>query len=169
MFADNKKRNQLLNKLLKIQKNKKRHGLTLIEIAMVLLVIAIIMGVVYANIDTGVIGKAQILSIKTSAQTIPILIEKYEFENISLNDGDSLKILTEKNPNNPGYRPSKKEAVTDPWGNFYFICRDEAGVKQVCSYGKDNAKGGEKENADFILTDESSWPQWLSTSKKAKE
>ena len=163
MFRNFKKKNKFAKKLLK--HNKNRAGITLIEIAMVLLVIAIIMGIVYANIDTSVVGKAQVLRIKTSSQTIPIVVEKYEFENESLEEGTSLEILTQRNPNNPGYRPAKKDAVTDPWGNYYFICRDETGIKQVCSYGKDNQIGGEDENSDFILTDESSWPTWLTGSK----
>ena len=164
----NRKR-RLLNALLHSGKRKSKKGLTLIEIAMVLMVIAIIIGIVYANIDTGVIGKAQILKVKSSSQTIPILLERYEFENASLEEGASLDILAKKNPENPSYRPAQKDAVKDPWGNYYFICRDDFGVKQICTYGKDNEMGGEDENADFILTDESTWPLWLTGNQNTEE
>ncbi|MDH5656219.1 MAG: type II secretion system protein GspG [Spirochaetia bacterium] len=149
-----------------IGKNRKKRGLTLIEIALVLAAIAIIMGILYSTISTDPLDKAKILRVKSSSQTIPILLENYEFENPSLDEGASLEILSKRNPENPGYKPVKKDAVSDPWGNFYHICRDEYGTKQICSYGKDNEMGGEDENEDFILTDESSWPLWLSGTKK---
>ena len=52
--------------------------------------------------------------------------------------------------------------VEDPWGEEYFICLDDFSQKQICSYGADKAPGGQGENQDFFLTDQSSWPTWLS-------
>ena len=54
----------------------------------------------------------------------------------ALEDGTRLGVLAQKNPNNPSWRPVDEKLVVDPWGQEYFICLDDLGQKQICSYGR---------------------------------
>ena len=138
--------------------NWKRRGVTLVELAIVLLVIGIIMTIVFSNVDFGVAKDAMKLQIRTSANTLPLTMERY---NGQLSEGDSLLKLTEKNLEDPSWRPLKEEAVMDPWKRPYFVRIGENESIQICSNGKDGEPGGEGENSDFCITDKSSWPDWL--------
>ena len=138
--------------------NWKRRGVTLVELAIVLLVIGIIMTIVFSNVDFGVAKDAMKLQIRTSANTLPLTMERY---NGQLSEGDSLLILTEKNPEDPSWRPLKEEAVMDPWKRPYFVRIGENESIQICSNGKDGEPGGEGESTDFCITDKNSWPAWL--------
>lgn len=140
---------------------KKRKGLTLFELALVLLVLGIIIGIVYANLDIGVVDKAKVLKVKQiQAKQIPILISQYEEKVGSLNEGDSLEILTKKIEESD-WTPVDEELLKDPWNRFYFICSDSSGEHHICSYGKDGKLGGDGEDSDFYLDDKNSWPKWL--------
>lgn len=144
-----------------------RKGLTLVELAIVLLVLGIIIGIVYANLDFTVIDKAQRQAVISSSDTLKMQLEMYESETgNTLNEGDPLSILSQKDPSNPTWSPIKSNAVMDPWKKPYYICNDENGIQQICSKGKDGTEGGDGENADFVLTDESTWPAWLSGKKQ---
>ncbi len=142
-----------------------RSGITLIELTIVLLVLGILIAVLYSTVNLGITDTAKKLAIQQNAAAVPVNLERYEFENPQLLEGDSLKKLAENNPDNPSWRPLKEDAVKDPWKNFYFICSDEIGKRQICSYGADGQPGGEGKNADFYLTDSSSWPDWLKGGK----
>lgn len=150
-----------LRKKLASQKSD-RKGLTLIELAIVLLVLGIIIGIVFANLDFSLPDKAKALSIRTASTQLAMQLERYEFSNPPLEEGDQLSVLAERNPDNPSWKPLKQEAVKDPWGNPYFICRDEYDTLQICSNGADGKPGGEDQASDFVLTDENTWPAWIS-------
>ncbi len=138
-----------------------RKGLTLFELALVLLVLGIIIGIVYANLDIGVVDKAKKLKIKqVQSKQIPVLIQRFEEEVGPLSEGDSLEILT-KNHENTSWQPVDPEILKDPWNRFYVMCSDTQANLHICSYGKDGNVGGEGENQDFYLDDPSSWPNWL--------
>jgi len=138
-----------------------RKGLTLFELALVLLVLGIIIGIVYANLNIGVVDKAKKLKVKqVQAKQLPILVQKYEEEVAPLNDGDSLEILTNKQEGS-NWDPVDEEILKDPWNRFYVMCSDTSGRLHICSYGKDGQVGGEGENQDFYIDDKSSWPDWL--------
>ena len=140
-----------------------RRGLTLIELAVVMLVLGIIMAVVYGSLDVGgTTRSAKKLQVKSAATTLDANMSRYELENGNLSDGTSLDILTQ---NTASWRGLKKDQVLDPWKKPYFICTDNAGSRQICSYGSDGVQGGRGEGADFYLTDESSWPDWLKKRK----
>ncbi len=151
-------------KVFQIKKNKKRRtGLTMVELAIVMLVLGILMTVLYANLDIGgAKDSANRFAIKNTATQLEVTLERYEFSNEPLQDGDSLMLLAEKNSNNPGWKPVKESLVMDPWKHAYFICTDDTGSRQICTYGADGQPGGEGKNQDFYLTDSSSWPAWLS-------
>ena len=139
-----------------------RRGLTLVELAIVILVLGIIMTIVIANLDFGIIDDAKKMQVTYAAKTLEITMRRYEMDNAALEDGTRLGVLAQKNPNNPSWRPVDEKLVVDPWGQEYFICLDDLGQKQICSYGADRAPGGSGDNQDFFLTDKSSWPAWLS-------
>ncbi|MCB1317444.1 MAG: type II secretion system protein GspG [Leptospiraceae bacterium] len=127
-----------------------RRGLTLIELAIVILVIGIIMAIVVANLDFGVIDKAQILKVKNSANQVRVNLRIYEMDHSPLQEGQPITAMG-----------INKDAATDPWGEVYVICTDPGGRRQVCSFGADRQPGGEGQDADIYLTDEAQWPAWL--------
>jgi len=133
--------------------------------AVVLLVLGIIMGIVYANLDLGITDDATRLAVKNASHQLELHKKNYEFKIGTLPENTSLEVLTKEDPNNPSWRPVSKEVVLDPWKRPYFICRDDNGKLQICSYGADGQPGGEGTNQDFKLTDDSSWPAWLKGGK----
>ncbi|MCR9144558.1 MAG: type II secretion system protein GspG [bacterium] len=139
-----------------------RRGLTLVELAIVILVLGVIMTIVIANLDLGIIDDAKKLQVKNAAKTLEFTMRRYEMDSAALGEGDRLGILARKNPNNPGWRPVDESLVMDPWGEEYFICLDDLSQKQICTYGADREPGGAGDAQDFFLTDKSSWPSWLS-------
>ncbi len=146
---------------MKVNKIKNRKGLTLFELALVLLVLGIIIGIVYANLDTSVVDKAKILKVKQiQSKQLPILRQNFESAGGILNEGDSLEILTKKDQDF-NWEPVDEELVKDPWNRFYFICSDDQSELRICSYGKDGKPGGINEDQDFYLDDKESWPEWL--------
>lgn len=148
----------------KLNSRKKRQGITLVELAIVLLVLGIIIGIVYANIDFGVVDSARAKLLPQAAMQLESKMMEFDQQvGTPLQDGQSLTILTERQPDSPSYRPAKPELIKDLWGNPYFICTNEYQETHACTYGKDGQPGGEGENADFMLTDRSSWPQWLTS------
>lgn len=152
-------------------KKKLRQGMTLVELAIVLVVLGIIITIVYTSIDIGIKDDAVRLQIKTHATLVPSYLSRYEMSNRPLREGDSLLILAEKNEENPSWRPMKKNAILDSWKRPYFIKIDEQGNRQICTLGGDGEPGGEegnRQNADFCLTDEEQWPTWLKGGKKEK-
>ncbi len=142
-----------------------RKGLTLIELAIVLLVLGIIMGIVFASIGSTAddVQKGAVrLKVNSDANTVKILVSRYEREVGSLEDRTSLKVISQPNPDDPDSRPfASRKQVQDPWKNYYFIKKNEQGFNDICSYGKDGEEGGEGPDADFCITDERSWPAWL--------
>lgn len=139
-----------------------RQGLTLVELAIVILVLGVIMTIVIANLDLGIIDDAKKLQVKNAAKTLEFTMRRYEMDNAALSDGTRLGVLAQKNVNNPSWRPADESLVTDPWGEEYFICLDDLSQKQICTYGADRQPGGAGDGQDFFLTDKTSWPPWLS-------
>ncbi|MDW7975733.1 MAG: type II secretion system protein GspG [Leptospiraceae bacterium] len=144
-----------------MKKFRYRKGLTLFELALVLLVLGIIIGIVYASLDLGVVDKAKVLKVRdVQAKQLPILVSQFEEEVSPLNEGDTLELLTKPHPET-SWKPVDEDTVKDPWNRFYVICSDNEGNLHICSYGKDGQIGGEKENQDFYLDDKNTWPEWL--------
>ncbi len=140
--------------------NKKmKRGLTLVELAIVMLVLGIIMALVYSNLDIrGASDKARCLQLEAAANNLQIQLELYEQENPGLEDQESLEKLTERTGT---WRGLKKKALLDPWKSFYFACVNDDGEKGICSYGADKSNGGVGDNADFDLTVPGSIPYCL--------
>ncbi|MCA9271605.1 MAG: type II secretion system protein GspG [Spirochaetales bacterium] len=128
-----------------------RRGLTLMELAIVIVVLGIIIGIIAANLDLSALDKAQILRMKTAALNLNSRWQAYEATHTSLRENDPVSRM---NINN-------RDMTLDPWGNEYFICRDPDGRRQICSFGADGQPGGEDRDEDIYLTREDLWPAWL--------
>ncbi len=140
-----------------------RRGLTLIELAIVILVLGIIMAIIYGAIDPGeVTDDARRLQVKNNSHVLQIQLQRYELENPPLEEGSDLTTLLNRSA---GWAGLKEEQVVDPWKNPYFICLDPDGNRHICSYGSDGELGGQNQAQDFYLTDQSSWPAWLGKGK----
>ncbi len=140
-----------------------KRGLTLVELAIVILVLGVIMGIVYANLNPGEsLDKAKKLQIKALSNTLEAHWQSYELDNDVLSEGASLEALCQSSAT---WRGIKKEQVMDPWKRPYFICSDNSGARQICTYGADGLPGGTGQNSDFYLSDQSSWPSWLRPKK----
>ncbi|MCB1172397.1 MAG: type II secretion system protein GspG [Leptospiraceae bacterium] len=137
-----------------------RAGLTLVELAIVILVIGIIMTIVVMNLDFSVVDKGKILAVKSQRMNLMNKLKIYEMENPPLNEGDDLGSIDGVN----------EEMLNDPWSRPYFICRADSGQRHICSYGADGEQGGEGENQDFYLTgNPKEWPAWLRGKKEGEE
>ncbi len=143
-----------------------RKGLTLVELAIVILVLGVIMGIVYTSLDFGITDDAKRLAVQSSSKQLQMAWERYEFDHEPIPEGNDLEVLTKKSEENPNWRPIDKKLVLDPWNKPYFICSGADGSRQICSNGADGSPGGAGQNADFMLTDSSTWPSWLSGAKE---
>ena len=135
-----------------------RSGLTLVELAIVILVIGIIMTIVVVNLDFGVIDKAKIQQVKTQRNTFTSKMKIHSMEgNAPIQENDPITVL----------EGVDEDAGKDPFGRLYFFCLSSSGKMHICSYGKDGEQGGEGENQDFYLTGSiKNWPDWLQGKKK---
>lgn len=147
---------------------RRRSGLTLIELAIVILVLGILFTIVYRSINFGITDDARRLSVQASSKQLSFAWERYEFDHPQLEDNTPLTKLSQKNPDDPAWRPVDENLIMDPWKRPYFICRDENGERQICSYGADGKPGGTGKDSDFFLTDPSHWPAWLSGKKEGE-
>ena len=59
--------------LQRLRNRKARKGLTLVELAIVLLVLGVIIGIVYANLDTGAVDNAKITMFPAQAAQLGLL------------------------------------------------------------------------------------------------
>jgi general secretion pathway protein G len=158
-----------LNKGLRLSQKrsrKSRRGLTLVELAIVILVLGVIMGIVYSSLDFGITDDAKRLAVQSSSKQLQMAWERFEFDHEPIQDGATLEILTKKSDDNPNWRPIDKKLVMDTWNKPYFICSSPDGTRNICSNGADGSPGGSGKNADFMLTDSNTWPAWLSGSKE---
>jgi general secretion pathway protein G len=141
-----------------------RRGLTLVELAIVVLVLGVIMGIVFYNLRgtaTDVMTSAKKLQVaQFQANQLPRKLDEFRDAGGDVNPGQDLTILLQEIPES-SYKPAKEELIMDPWGRPYFICQGEDGTDRICSLGRDGREGGEGENADFQLDDERTWPDWL--------
>lgn len=143
-----------------LSRGKDRTGLTLVELAIVILVIGIIMTIVVVNLDFGVIDKAKIQQVKTQRNTFRSKMKIHSMEgNAPIQEGDKITILDGVD----------EDGGKDPFGRLYIFCRSDTGKMHICSLGADGEPGGEGENQDFFLTGQiKNWPAWLQNKKSDK-
>lgn len=141
------------------RRRRRRKGLTLVEMIVVLAIIALVAVMIVPNV-IGRPDQARVTVAKTDLKTIAAALRMYRLDNGDYPSTDQgLQALVERpttepvpgNWNSEGYLP---EAPRDPWGRDYvYRSPGRAGGFDLLSYGKDGEAGGEGLDAD--LTDRS--------------
>jgi len=136
---------------------RRRQGLTLVEMIVVLAIIALVAVMIVPNV-IGRPDQARVTVAKTDLKTIASSLRMYRLDNGGYPTTDQgLKALVERpetepapaNWNGEGYLP---EAPKDPWGRDYvYRSPGQTSGFDLMSHGKDGEPGGEGLDAD--LTD----------------
>ena len=140
---------------------KDNRGLTLIEIMVVIVILALLAALVAPKL-IGRSDDAKIADAKVQIRNIETGLKLYKLDSgVYPTTEQGLQALIEKPttgqiPNNwrtGGYLESKS-IPKDPWKNDYFyLSPGEHGDYDLCSYGADGVKGGEGNNADICSWD----------------
>lgn len=141
----------------------RRRGLTLIELSIVIVVLAIIIGVVTYNLNKSgaTMDAAKALQLRAQSTGLKMDLGRYQDEFGSVEDNTPLSVMAKRDPEHPSWTALNEKDVLDPWGTPYYTCRDPEGEQQICTRGPDKKEGGEGKDADFMLTREDLWPAWL--------
>lgn len=144
-----------------MQQLKNRHGFTLIEIMVVIVILALLAALVGPKL-MGRTDDARITDAKVQIKNIETALKLYKLDNgaypateqglNSLVEKPTVGIIP-KNYKEGGYLESRK-VPKDPWGNDYvYVSPGEHGDYDLSSFGLDGAKGGEGKNADITSWD----------------
>lgn len=147
-------------------RNRLRSGLTLIEIAVVVMILGALIAIVAVNINPGELkDDTAALQLKKDAQELQMQLERYASKYGTYpSEEQGLKALIEKpttGDNIPeDYVPviRNKSGIEDPWGTPYILRFDEYGEISIISLGKDKREGGEGKNADFNILSNDEYP-----------
>ncbi|MDH5716563.1 MAG: type II secretion system major pseudopilin GspG [Spirochaetia bacterium] len=145
---------------MKIKNLKKRRGITLVELMVVIVVLGTLMTVLYFTIaDTGITAEAKKVELKTAKYQLDAALFQFKQKfGRYPNADEGLEALVECPP---GIEQSKfpeggflvnKNLRIDPWKRPYQYTTD-GGKYQIISLGADGAVGGEGENADIDLSE----------------
>jgi len=134
-----------------------RRGLTLVEMIVVLVIIALVAVMIVPNV-IGRPDQARVTVAKTDLRTIAAALRMYRLDNGGYPTTEQGLIALVERPtaapaptnwNAEGYLP---EAPRDPWGQDYIYRSPGAnGAFDLMTYGRDGEAGGEGVDAD--LTD----------------
>lgn len=137
--------------------SKRRNGLTLIELIVVLVVIGLLAGLVAPQI-LGRVSDARIATAKTQIELLGVALENYRLDNgVYPSTQQGLEALRTRPSGAPDARnwrgPYLKKAVpADPWGRPYLYRspgdKDRSGF-DVQTLGRDGKPGGADEDADL--------------------
>lgn len=155
-------------KIPKLQKIQSRKGMTLVELAVVVLILGAIITLVALNIKPDELkDKTAGLKLRKDAQELQMFLQTYEDRYGRYpTDDQGIMALVEKPTSGDvpeNYKPivKNKKAVQDPWGTLYKL-KTEEGDMQIITLGKDKKEGGEGKNKDFnILNDEEYPPEFI--------
>lgn len=135
-------------------------GVTLIEMMIVLVIIAIIASVVVPNV-IGRPDEARLTVARTDLRSIGSALELYRLDNRQYpTTRQGLEALVEKptqapQPVNWSENGYLSQAPIDPWGQPYvYRSPGETGGFDLMSYGADGQAGGEGLNADITNRDQ---------------
>ena len=126
-------------------------GLTLIEMMIVLVIIAVVSGMI---VMSGILGRpdeARATAAKSGIATLKSALAIYRLDNGDYPTADQgLKALAVKpNPAPPAWRPYVQEEPKDPWGRDYIYTVSGTSFT-ITSLGKDGKPGGEGVDADIV-------------------
>ena len=138
-----------------MDRKQKQRGLTLIELMVVIVIIALISGIVGYNVF-GSLEKSRVQTARVQMDRIATALDQYRLDNQSYPEqSQGLAALVEmprglRRPERyqpGGYVQSLPE---DPWGNPYiYVFPGQFGEYDILSYGADGRPGGEGLNADI--------------------
>ncbi|MCG9874237.1 MAG: type II secretion system protein GspG [Leptospiraceae bacterium] len=146
-------------------KRKIRSGMTLIEIAVVVMILGAIIAIVAININPGELkDDTASLQLRKDAQELQMHMERYANKYGTYpSEEQGLKALVEK-PTNGDNIPEdyvaiikNKKGIEDPWGTPYQLKFDNGEVA-IYSLGKDKKEGGDGKNADFNILNDEEYP-----------
>lgn len=136
--------------------SRRRRGLTLIELIVVLVVIGLLAGLVAPQI-LGRVSDARITTAKTQIELLGVALENYKLDNgVYPGTQQGLEALRTRPSGAPDARnwrgPYLKKAVpADPWGRAYIYRspgdKDRSGF-DLQTLGRDGKPGGSDEDAD---------------------
>lgn len=150
-----------------------RRGLTLVELAVVVLIMGALITLVALNIKPNELkDQTAGLKLRKDASELMMFLEQYaERYGKYPSEEQGIMALVEKPstgdvPDN--YKPivSNKKAVLDPWSTPYHLKTDANGDLQIISLGKDKKEGGEGKNRDFNILKEEEYPEEFLQGKK---
>ena len=126
-------------------------GLTLIEMMIVLVIIAVIGGMI---IMSGILNRpdqARATTAKANIDTLKSAMALYRLDNGDYPTAEQgLKALAvAPSPAPPGWHPYVQDEPKDPWGRDY-VYTVEGGSFTITSLGKDGKPGGEGVDADIV-------------------
>ncbi|MCW3847449.1 type II secretion system major pseudopilin GspG [Sphingomonas sp. LB-2] len=126
-------------------------GLTLIEMMIVLVIIAIVSGLI---VMSGILDRpdqARVTAAKTNMTTLAGALAMYRLDNGDYPTADQgLKALAvQPSPPPPAWHAYVQEEPKDPWGRDY-VYAVEGGAFTITSLGKDGKPGGEGVDADLV-------------------
>ena len=149
----------------KVQTRKFRKGLTLIELAVVVLIMGAILTIIALNINPGELkDQTAALRFKSDRSKIPSFLEIYSNKyGVYPTEEQGLSALVKKPDTgdiSDNYSPivRSKSAVEDPWGTLYILKYDENGNYSIITLGKDKKEGGEGPFSDFNILNEDEYP-----------
>jgi general secretion pathway protein G len=134
-----------------------RHGLTLIEILVVIIVLGLLAGLVGPQI-IGRVSESKTATAKTQIELFNVALDNYRLDNGSCPTTEqglqALRVKPTREPVPYNWRGPylRKEVPTDPWGQAYIY--RSPGDENPTSYdlltlGRDGQPGGEDEDADL--------------------
>ena len=141
--------------------------MTLVEIAVVVLILGAIITLVALNINPGDLkDDTASLKLQKDASEIKIHLERYAGQNGNYpTEEQGLSALVEKPTVGDvpeDYKPvvKNKQAILDPWGTPYVLKYDqESGDSAIITLGKDKKEGGTGKNSDFDITKTETYPK----------
>lgn len=148
------------------KKIQKRKGLTLVELAVVVLILGAIITLVALNIKPDTLkNQTAGLKLRKDANEIQMYLEQYADRYGKYpTEEQGIMALVEKPtigdvPDN--YRPivKNKKAILDPWGTPYKLKFDDSGNVQIITLGKDKKEGGDGLNKDFDILKDEEYPE----------
>ena len=132
----------------------KQTGVTLIELLVVLTIIALVGAVVGPQVMKH-LGGAESKTAKLQVNDFGAALDLFYLDNgrypVTQEGLDALVTAPADADRWNGPYMKKKKIPNDPWGNAYhYDSPGQYGEYDLYSYGKDDAPGGEKENADVL-------------------
>ncbi|MEZ5507693.1 MAG: type II secretion system major pseudopilin GspG [Gammaproteobacteria bacterium] len=143
-------------KAVRLQKNLRQQGFTLIEVMIVVAILGILATLVVVNV-AGSTDKALVSATKSDLQAIKQALDLYKLDNYrypSTEQGLEALVVkpdTARNWPEGGYLP---KVPMDKWDNpFVYISPGASGPFDLYSLGADGAEGGEGIASDISIND----------------